>query len=459
MANTATATATADKRPSFTEFLKKTKQKVAGTPCEGPDCPTPQRRGRKSRGSVGMSSESPENSSETSPQKSRKSLTATEKAKLRRTQVRRAQIQHRQRKAEYQKQLELDITHFRELIALTEFESEQLKKDNDSIKDLLANKGITIPRCKSGTCSIRPRLTKEVVAGDNDAWVDDTLGVKLRTEDPTFQEYDQDGGEIFADINVDDIIVTLKKDESMETPAFSIRSNESSSNSTSSPPPLPDLNLTPDEEQKAVNFILSLEHICWDHFFVGDFPSHSHLSNDEPKGHCLMASSLCMANAPLDVFGDRKLVSSASSCHNRRSLGLDPHVPPVHLEWPSPRISLSSLYGLAQSLNPGDLEITPVQAWFELASRFDKSLLLERLDLLGTELVGVSKCLEFGAVMEKDAFENVVARVYGGTLEEAMAAAAIIDPQLSSVCDISRMRNFQASLLTNQQGFVGYAQS
>ncbi|CVK93097.1 hypothetical protein LB506_002427 [Fusarium annulatum] len=460
MANTATATATADERPSFTEFLKKTKQKVAGTPCEGPDCATPQRRGRKSRGSVGMSSESPENSSETSPQKSRKSLTATEKAKLRRTQVRRAQIQHRQRKAEYQKQLELDITHFRELIALTEFESEQLKKDNDSIKELLTNKGITIPRCKSGTCSIRPRLTKEVVAGDNDAWVDDTMGVKLRVEDPTFQqEYDQDGGEIFADINVDDIIVTLKKDESMETPAFSIRSNESSSNATSSPPPLPDLNLTPDEEQKAVNFILSLEHICWDHFFVGDFPSHSHLSNDEPKGHCLMASSLCMANAPLDVFGDRKQVSSASSCHNRRSLGLDPYVPPVHLEWPSPRISLSSLYGLAQSLNPGDLEITPVQAWFELASRFDKSLLLERLDLLGTELVGVSKCLEFGAVMEKDAFESVVARVYGGTLEEAMAGAAIIDPHLGSVCDISRMRNFQANLLTNQLGFVGYAQS
>lgn len=202
-----------------------------------------------------------------------------------------------------------------------------------------------------------------------------------------------------------------------------------------------------------------LEHICWDHFFVGDFPSHSHLSNDEPKGHCLMASSLCMANAPLDVFGDRKLVSSASSCHNRRSLGLDPYVPPVHLEWPSPRISLSSLYGLAQSLNPGDLEITPVQAWFELASRFDKSLLLERLDLLGTELVGVSKCLEFGAVMEKDAFESVVARVYGGTLEEAMAAAAIVDPHMGSVCDISRMRNFQANLLTNQLGFVGYAQS
>lgn len=76
-------------------------------------------------------------------------------------------------------------------------------------------------------------------------------------EDHDMAQYDQDGGELFADVNVDDIIVTLKKDESMVTPAFSIRSNESSSNTTSPPPPPPDLNLTPDEEQKAVNFILS----------------------------------------------------------------------------------------------------------------------------------------------------------------------------------------------------------
>lgn len=164
-----------------------------------------------------------------------------------------------------------------------------------------------------------------------------------------------------------------------------------------------------------------------------------------------------MANAPLDVFGDRKLVSSATSCHNRRTLGLDPYVPPVHLEWPSPRISLSSLYGLAQSLNPGDLEITPVQAWFELSSRFDKSLLLERLDLLGTELMGVSKCLEFGAVMERSSFESVVERVYGGTLEEAMASAALLDTSVSNVCSIAS-GGTRGNCFASPAGFVGYAQ-
>lgn len=37
----------ADDRPSFTDFLKKTKEK--GSTCEGSECATPQRRGRKSK--------------------------------------------------------------------------------------------------------------------------------------------------------------------------------------------------------------------------------------------------------------------------------------------------------------------------------------------------------------------------------------------------------------------------
>ncbi|KAF5020630.1 hypothetical protein F66182_7337 [Fusarium sp. NRRL 66182] len=449
MANTDTAD---QKKPSFTDFLKKSKQK--GSVCEGSECVTPQqRRARKSRTSEVVSSESPETTSETSPQKPRKSLTATEKAKLRRTQVRRAQIQHRQRKAEYQKQLELDITHFRELIALTQFESDQLVKDNEAIKALLTNRGIAMPRCKT-MCSIRPRITKEVVRGGDDAWVDDALGLDTKPEDLEMGFGEE--GDRFADVNLDDIIVTLQKDESMDTPAFSIRPNELTNNTTN-PPPV-DLHLTPEEEQKAVNFILSLEHICWDHFWLGDYPSHAHLSNDEAKGHTLMASSLCMANAPIHVFDGRKQVSSASSCHNRRALGQDPYVPPVLLEWRSPRISLSSLHGLAQSLNPGDMELTPVQAWFELATRYDKTVLLERLSLLGRELNGVAKCLEFGAVMERDAFENVVARVLSGTLEEALTSALMLDQPVCQIKDTASAQIEQTSVSTSQPESVGYDQ-
>ncbi|KAF5009127.1 hypothetical protein FDECE_4634 [Fusarium decemcellulare] len=429
-----------DKRPSFSTFLKKVKQK--GKKSDESECSTPQRRGKANRVEV-ASSESPDNDSGTSPQKSRKSLSASEKAKLRRAQVRRAQIQHRQRKAEYQKQLELEVTHYRELISLTEFETNELKKDNDAIRSLLTTKGITIPNCGS-QCLIRPSLTKVQLEG-SDAWIDEALGMAPQPQD---QQTFQGEEEMFADVNVDDIIVTLKKDDQMDTPVFSIRSSSSSSNTSSPPAPEEDLNLSPEEEQMAVNFILSLEHICWDHFWLGDYPSHAHLTNDEAKGHTLMASSLCMAHAPEEVFSGRKLISSASSCHNRRKLGLDPYVPPVFYEWSSPRITLSSLHGLARSLNPGDKEITPVQAWFELARKYDKSILFDpgKLDLLAKELNGVVKCLEFGAVMEREAFESVVGRVFGESLEDTMAGVVLEQPEEQQTQDPN-----------NPFGLVGYA--
>ncbi|KAJ4322765.1 hypothetical protein N0V84_004658 [Fusarium piperis] len=403
-------------RPSFSAFLKKTKEKVRGIRRD--ESASPQARGKV----TAVSSESPDTSSGTSPPKSKKSLSASEKAKLRRAQVRRAQIQHRQRKAEYQKELELDITHYRELISLTEFEAGELRRQNDEIRALLASKGIAIPDCGNSQC----QLQRPVITGQGDSWVDDILG----TGGSDFGALTQSEEDMFADVNVDDIIVTLKKDDCMKTPVFSIRSNSASSNATNSPATEGDSGLSQEEEQMVVNFILSLEHICWDHFFLGDFPSHSYLSDDEAKGHTLMASSLCMAHAPQHVFLGRKLVSSASSCHNRRSLGLDPVVPPVSFEWPSPAISLSSLYGLARSLNPGDEELTPIQAWFELAASFDKSVLLDpaTLDLLSRELNGVVKCLEFGAVMEREAFKSVVGRVLGEGLEDAMAGVALTQP-------------------------------
>ncbi|KAM5351716.1 hypothetical protein ACJ41O_004439 [Fusarium nematophilum] len=444
-----------DERPSFTAFLKKTKQKGKDgdeSPCAQP-LPQPQpqtqakRRGKVSRRED--TSESPQASSSTPPQKPRKSLTASEKAKIRRAQVRKAQIQHRQRKAEYVKELELEITHFREMISLTEFESSELLKDNEAMKALLSGRGIAIPRCGS-QCAIRPGMAKERLV--DDSWIDESLGLGAQADDDpgALQQEEED---LFADINVEDIIVTLKKDDAMDTPVFSIRSNSSSSNSTSPPATEGVMKLSPDEEQMVINFILSLEHICWDHFFLGDYPSHAHLADDEAKGHTLMASSFCMAHAPEQVFLGRKLISSASSCHNRRKLGLDPYVPPVFFEWPSPRISLSSLHGLASSLNPGDKELTPIQAWFELSNRFDRGFLLDRdrLAALGGELRGVAKCLEFGAVMEREAFESVIGRVLGESLDDTMAGTSIDEP------DDRRTGDQQKQDPASPFGLVGYA--
>ncbi len=56
------------------------------------------------------------------------------KAQLRRAQVRKAQIQHRQRKANYVKQLEVDISKLRDLISGTERDASALRGENEAMR-------------------------------------------------------------------------------------------------------------------------------------------------------------------------------------------------------------------------------------------------------------------------------------------------------------------------------------
>jgi hypothetical protein len=76
---------------------------------------------------------------------------------------------------------------------------------------------------------------------------------------------------------------------------------------------------------------------------------------------------------------------------------------------------LENLRGLAASLNPGDKELTPVQAWFELAANFHIGLLLDQdlMESLKREFVGVVKCVHYGATIERQAFESIIGRVLG----------------------------------------------
>ena len=73
----------------------------------------------------------------------------TAKAQARRAQVRKAQIQHRQRKANYTKQLEMDIAKLRDDITRTEGESTALRDENDEIRKRLTKTGVAIPKPKS----------------------------------------------------------------------------------------------------------------------------------------------------------------------------------------------------------------------------------------------------------------------------------------------------------------------
>lgn len=110
-----------------------------------------------------------------------------------------------------------------------------------------------------------------------------------------------------------------------------------------------------------------------------------------------------MASAPESVYSDREEFRTPAKAAY-----------PV-LQWNSNNFQLYELYDLAQSLHSDGTEVTPVQAWFELARRYPTELLL-REDLqsrLQLELLGVVRCVHYGAVIETGAFESIISRVLG----------------------------------------------
>lgn len=117
-----------------------------------------------------------------------------------------------------------------------------------------------------------------------------------------------------------------------------------------------------------------------------------------------MATNFCMAYAPDSIYDARSFLGNAAA--------LGASISPA-FSWQAPPLSLQHLRGLAASLNPGDLELTPVQAWFELAERYSPAALVESgvLEILKREFRGVVQCVCYGAAIERGAFESVVHRV------------------------------------------------
>lgn len=180
-------------------------------------------------------------------------------------------------------------------------------------------------------------------------------------------------------------------------------------------------NLTVAQTHQVVNFVLALEHVCWGHAGHQFHEPDAEICAD--SGHALMATNLFLREAPSGVFSsietsakDMTAFITNTEPENPESTAnhMQAHQASQGLTWQAPDITLQTLYGLAVSLNPiSEMELAPVQAWFELAARYPLSILL-RLDVLTAlkrEFVGVVRCLYFGAVMEREAFESVVQRV------------------------------------------------
>lgn len=194
---------------------------------------------------------------------------AKDKAQLRRAQVRKAQIQHRQRKANYVKQLELDVSQLRDLITQAQQESSQIRKENEGIRDLIKRTEPTQPAypqadstyfSNAGSPGTRLGGVSEL---DTQEWLSGGQLSDMDLNQPPLMPSTSNEAEMFGHINVDDLTVSLGIHELLGTPCFTI--NNSSAGSSvqgyASPPTFenPPLTppLTPQQEQMVINWILA----------------------------------------------------------------------------------------------------------------------------------------------------------------------------------------------------------
>ena len=199
---------------------------------------------------------------------------AKEKAQIRRAQVRKAQIQHRQRKANYIKQLEQDIVQIREMITEAERQSKQLKNENAFMRKKLTLATTNL----AGGAIMYPGQKQQSLSPTG---VDFTSGRSL-SDSPVFSPDMQlppaaSTTSFFSDPSLDNVSVSLRMDDAMNYPCLQFARNSSpgasgpgDASSAPSPPKaetgspsaqtltgIPGIDLTPEQTDQAINFILA----------------------------------------------------------------------------------------------------------------------------------------------------------------------------------------------------------
>ncbi|KAI0136077.1 hypothetical protein F4776DRAFT_624274 [Hypoxylon sp. NC0597] len=393
-------------------------------------------------------------------------LSSQAKAQARRAQVRKAQIQHRQRKANYTKELEMDIAKLRDLIEQTERESLALRTENEGIRQLLFtndpsplstgfNFGFSQPEI--GTTPTAVYSPPQPVAPE---YTVSLLGASNSTNTPVYQ--------------------VQRTSTPSSSSARSAVSNRQGSPNTGAFPGAPPLSEA--ETDHAINFILALERICWNHFDPSHYSHYDYDPEAKEHGHILMATSIALQSAPPRVWdeinAEKERVQKGPSAAASNLSSRPPSLPPLPFEsnyssgngrshshshshsyshphphphthanppsasintnpspnpnaitsWPSPPpplenvgaglglgLTLSSLYGLASTLIPADQELAPVQAWFEIARMYGGAAVQDaaRMDAVREELAREVDCQHFGAVIQRWVFEDVVGRIFG----------------------------------------------
>ena len=179
---------------------------------------------------------------------------ATQATQNRRQQVRSAQIRHRERKANHQKQLELDAAKFRDMVAQVAAETAAMRRENEAMRAALINGGIRLsapPIAHPGVRSVAHSVAHSVASTDPSV---------LDPETQTNHTSPATTPELFSNIDINDLTVTLCVDDQLGGPAFQISSNSPGTSFQSAPSPLPsdaEWPLSRAQEDAAINFILA----------------------------------------------------------------------------------------------------------------------------------------------------------------------------------------------------------
>ncbi|RDW70328.1 hypothetical protein BP5796_08725 [Coleophoma crateriformis] len=278
----------------------------------------------------------------------------------RRAQVRKAQLEHRQRKANHLKELEQEIVQLRNMITAVENDGGRLLKENRCMREILSGAAILMPAHISP-----PRMTPQTElhsfwnCGQGDSLVHTSYDPILKADCLMISSSSSSEGS-----NVESRDVSVPP----SVPGLSGVPGTAEASDAGDSPAIPPVSL--DQSDVAVNFILALEAPCRTHFRHNP-PTEAPFNPDIPEtGHELMASALLYSAAPESAFDFSAQPTECNHEPTSRTL----------TQWSAPILDISRLYVMSLSLPKGDFEITPVQAWFMMVEKYGLESVMENIE-------------------------------------------------------------------------------
>ncbi|KAH0498796.1 hypothetical protein TgHK011_006031 [Trichoderma gracile] len=283
---------------------------------------------------------------------------------------RQAQRTHRERKELYIKALEDEVLRLKEVFSTISQDKQKLFDENKQLKEVLAQRGIQLPRVSGVDESSSVTQPMSVSASGN-----------------SFAHGSQGG--------------------------FSPAGTSHSTSMSMSPPD--NRQLSPaangaDLEQAGIDFVLTLERPCMAHMpFLVDRASEA---DGAPCGHALMAS--CPPTPFQDLTPDTPFGHTHTHHHGGGGCCEEPLAQGT---WELTKADLTTLLDLSQKLNL-DGEITPVMAWGMVLShsRFAELAPCD-FEKISGELLRKVRCYGFGAVLEEFELRDAIENIFSGRPE------------------------------------------